>query len=86
MFNIGDKVSVLDDAIDGIVTKIQKDVITVETTDGFELNFAPKEIDFNCDGSHFINFIPSTNFLFSFRIIIIFYFCFLASSICNFFV
>ena len=60
MFNIGDKVSVLDDAIDGIVTKIQKDVITVETTDGFELNFAPKELiitsvsgDFNKDITNF---------------------------------
>ena len=60
MINIGDKVSVLDDAIDGIVTKIQKDVITVETTDGFELNFAPKELivtnvssDFNKDITNF---------------------------------
>jgi dsDNA-specific endonuclease/ATPase MutS2 len=44
MFKIGDKVTVLDDAIDGVVVKIALKAITIETTDGFELVFNEKEI------------------------------------------
>jgi dsDNA-specific endonuclease/ATPase MutS2 len=44
MFNKGDKVTVLDDAMDGIVTAVSGDQITVLTTDGFELKFASKEL------------------------------------------
>lgn len=44
MINIGDKVSVLDDAMDGIVKAIQGKMITIETTDGFDLNFQEKEL------------------------------------------
>lgn len=43
-WNKGDKVAVLDDAIEGIVIAVLKDEIVVETTDGFELNFKPNEI------------------------------------------
>lgn len=44
MFSKGDKVTVLDDAIDGVVTSVKGDQITVLTTEGFELSFTSKEI------------------------------------------
>lgn len=44
MFNKGDKVTVLDDAMDGIVMAVSGDQITVLTTDGFELKFGSKEL------------------------------------------
>ncbi|MDI9310756.1 MAG: Smr/MutS family protein [Limnohabitans sp.] len=44
MFNIGDKVSVLDDNIDGIVLKINQHRVTIETTDGFELTYSENEL------------------------------------------
>lgn len=44
MFSKGDKVTVLDDAMDGIVVAANGDQITVLTTDGFEIKFAPKEL------------------------------------------
>ena len=34
-FNIGDKVSVIDDAIDGIIVEIKNKEITIETSQGF---------------------------------------------------
>lgn len=44
MLNKGDKVSVLDDAIDGFITGIDGAVITIETTDGFDLTFKANEL------------------------------------------
>ena len=44
MFKKGDKVTVLDDAIDGIVISVIGNEVLVETTEGFELSFAPKEL------------------------------------------
>lgn len=41
---IGDKVSVLDDAISGVVTVVQGNTITILTTDDFELDFLRKEL------------------------------------------
>ena len=43
-FEIGDKVSVLDDAIDGVVMSVQKDQITIETTDGFLMTYFVNEL------------------------------------------
>lgn len=43
-FQIGDKVSVLDDAIDGIVTKIDENQITIETVDGFPMTYFVNEL------------------------------------------
>ncbi|MDN3723410.1 DNA mismatch repair protein MutS [Aequorivita sp. SDUM287046] len=40
----GDKVSVLDDAISGVVTAISGNEVTIITTDGFELGFARNEL------------------------------------------
>jgi len=44
MFNKGDKVSVLDEAVDGVVVAVKDKVITVETVDGFVMNFAANEL------------------------------------------
>jgi len=43
-FQIGDKVSVLDDAIDGVVIEINSSKITIETTDGFPMTYFVNEI------------------------------------------
>ncbi len=43
-FNIGDSVLVMDEAISGVVTNIMKDVVSIETEDGFVLDFAPNEL------------------------------------------
>ena len=43
-FQIGDKVSVLDDDISGIVVEIKSDMIGVETSDGFVLEFKSNEL------------------------------------------
>ena len=61
IFNIGDKVSVLDDNMDGIVTKIQNNQISIETTEGFELNFQVKELIKTGNSSDFKNSISNFN-------------------------
>lgn len=43
-WNKGDKVAVLDDAMEGIVIAVEKDEILIETTDGFELSFKSNEL------------------------------------------
>lgn len=43
-FKINDKVSVLDDAIDGVVLSVQKDQVTIETTDGFVMTYFVNEL------------------------------------------
>ncbi len=40
----GDKVSVLDDAISGVVTAVKGNEVTILTTDGFELDFLMNEL------------------------------------------
>ena len=44
MFSNGDKVSVLDEAVDGIVLSVQNNEVTIETTDRFVLNYNFKEV------------------------------------------
>jgi hypothetical protein len=44
MYKIGDKIAVLDDDLSGVIVKIVSNKITIETLDGFELDFEPKEI------------------------------------------
>jgi dsDNA-specific endonuclease/ATPase MutS2 len=44
MITKGDSVSVLDDAIDGIVVEVNGTNITIETSDGFTMNFQSKEL------------------------------------------
>lgn len=43
-FKIGDKVSVLDDNLSGVVSKISVSIITITTEDGFEMDFSPNEL------------------------------------------
>ncbi|MFD1294283.1 DNA mismatch repair protein MutS [Lutibacter holmesii] len=43
-FNIGDKVSVIDDVITGKVIEVHPTKIVLETSDGFPFEFAPKEL------------------------------------------
>jgi transcriptional regulator with PAS, ATPase and Fis domain len=43
-FKIGDKVSVLDDDISGIIVDIKSNLIGIETSDGFVLEFQPEEL------------------------------------------
>lgn len=43
-FSIGDKVSVIDDDIDGKIVKIISNTIHVETIDGFVLTFIPSDL------------------------------------------
>jgi len=44
MFYKGDKVSVLDEDFNGVVTEVKGDEITVETDDGFLMKFNSKEL------------------------------------------
>lgn len=44
LFNIGDKVSVLDDAIDGVVVGVKNTEITIETTDGLLMTYFVNEL------------------------------------------
>ncbi|MFC4721835.1 Smr/MutS family protein [Geojedonia litorea] len=44
MFKVGDKVTVLDDAISGTVLKITGNTITMKSSDGFEFEFEAHEL------------------------------------------
>jgi dsDNA-specific endonuclease/ATPase MutS2 len=44
MFNKGDKVSVLDDAINGVVVAVKDKEVTIETADGFMMTFFVNEL------------------------------------------
>ena len=44
VFNLGDQVAVLDEAIEGVVTKIQGQLITIETNDGFPMDFEASQL------------------------------------------
>ena len=63
MLNKGDKVSVLDDAIDGVVVELKGSDVTIETTDGFTLTFKSNELikmgsgpmNFNFNKNHIIS-------------------------------
>lgn len=74
MLNKGDKVSVLDDAIDGVVVEIKGSEVVIETTDGFNLTFKAKELikmegkpnmTFNFNKTHVLSEkeIPKPNYI-----------------------
>ena len=44
VFKIGDRVEAIDDIVVGIVVKVDVDKITIESNDGFQLNYAPSEL------------------------------------------
>jgi dsDNA-specific endonuclease/ATPase MutS2 len=58
-FQIGDKVSVLDEAIDGVVTAINSNQITIETTDGFPMTYFVKELVKNLISNDLKGFISN---------------------------
>lgn len=44
MISRGDKVSVLDEAVDGVVISVEKDQVTIETSDGFMMTYFVNEL------------------------------------------
>jgi dsDNA-specific endonuclease/ATPase MutS2 len=62
MFKIGDKVSVLDDNINGVVCKINGNIISVETNDGFDLDFNSTELIVMESTGEFLKNVAQTNF------------------------
>lgn len=61
MYNKGDKVSVLDDAVDGVVLSVKDKVVTIETVDGFVMNFAANELIKIGEASNLMDNIKSMN-------------------------
>jgi dsDNA-specific endonuclease/ATPase MutS2 len=61
MFNKGDKVSVLDEAINGVVVAVKDKEITVETEDGFVMAFSKSELIKIGNSDDFINSIGRIN-------------------------
>ncbi|MBG6063326.1 dsDNA-specific endonuclease/ATPase MutS2 [Flavobacterium sp. CG_9.1] len=61
MFNKGDKVSVLDEAIDGVVLSMNGDQVTIETADGFMMTFFVKELLKVQDTSNLMDSIRRVN-------------------------
>ncbi len=47
IFNLGDPVLVIDEDLSGIIKNISEHIISVETTDGFLLDFKPEELVVN---------------------------------------
>lgn len=62
MFAKGDKVSVLDDNLDGIVLKVNQNKVTIETNDGFELIFDEKELILIESSGDLMHNFSTTNF------------------------
>lgn len=62
MFAKGDKVSVLDDNINGVVTKVVSNQVTIDTDEGFELTFNEKELILIKSSGELMNNIAMTNF------------------------
>jgi len=62
MFAKGDKVSVLDDDLDGIVLKVNQNQVTIETTEGFELTFEDKELILITSSGDLMHNFSQTNF------------------------
>jgi len=61
MFSKGDKVSVLDDAINGVVVSVQNNKVTIETEDGFTMTYFVNELIKNNNTSDLNKSIGSFN-------------------------
>ncbi len=61
MFKIGDEVSVLDDAIDGVVISIDNNHITIETTEGFTMTYFVNQLIKNFKTSNLSKVIETFN-------------------------
>lgn len=55
-FNVGDKVSVLDEAINGVVLSVKNKEVTIETEDGFTMTYFVNELIKNIITSDLNNF------------------------------
>lgn len=62
MFVKGDKVSVLDDAINGVVLKVSSNQVTIETDEGFELTFRAHELILIEASGELLNNMAKVNF------------------------
>jgi dsDNA-specific endonuclease/ATPase MutS2 len=60
-FKIGDQVSVLDDDMDGVVSAVSGDKITIETTDGFTMTYFVNQLVKNLNSSSLSGTIKSFN-------------------------
>lgn len=61
MFSIGDEVSVLDEAVNGVVLSVQGKQVTIESTDGFVMTFFVKELIKTNNSNNLMNSIRSFN-------------------------
>jgi dsDNA-specific endonuclease/ATPase MutS2 len=61
MLNKGDKVSVLDEAINGVVVSVKDREVTIETEDGFMMTFFVNELLKVNDSSNLMDSIRSVN-------------------------
>ena len=61
MFNKGDKVAVLDEAINGVVLSVKEREVTIETEDGFTMTYFVNELIKVNDSSELMNSIKRIN-------------------------
>ncbi|KFF16707.1 Smr/MutS family protein [Flavobacterium hydatis] len=61
MLNKGDKVSVLDEAINGVVLSVKNNEVAIETEDGFTMTFFVNELIKIQDSSNLMNSIKRIN-------------------------
>jgi len=61
MFNKGDKVSVLDEDMNGIVLSVKDKEVTIETEDGFTMKFQAKELLKMNDDSNLMDAVKRAN-------------------------
>jgi dsDNA-specific endonuclease/ATPase MutS2 len=55
-FKIGDRIEVLDEAVKGVVTKLNPTSVTIETDDGFEMEYEPLQLVKISGGLHVTNY------------------------------
>ena len=61
-FNIGDTVSVLDEAVDGVVIAVKNNEVTIETTDKFVMTYFVNEL-VKINNTNDLNYIIKTETL-----------------------
>jgi hypothetical protein len=61
MFSIGDQVSALDEAVDGIVISVKNNEVTIETDDGFTMTYFVNQLIKNFKTSSLSQNIGSFN-------------------------
>ena len=61
MFSIGDEVSVLDEAVNGVVLSVQGKQVTIESTDGFLMTFFVNELIKSNNSNNLMSSIRSFN-------------------------